>query len=1248
MPILSKLKSFLLPILGVALILLAFLLDGVTIEKNPEKLRADIQEKIQSDFYQLIEENQAQSQEIISTFRKGDVIPRDEQVVRLVFSKDCQLIQWSETARMPSVRWKDDLCNFPDKRVIQDQNKWYYLRHSQSEVFNLVSLIPIQIDYKVENSFLPPYIYLGRYGNNREVKRQLGDLKVYYKYVEETVRIYDEEGTFVFCTSIPNPELFHYQTKDVILLVGGLGILLLLLAFYKYTLRIRLRVKGRPLSGIFLFTLSLLLLRYILFALNLPNSYRPMEFFSSSVLAVDSLSPSLGDLFLNVLVVLISIVLLLRHYRRWISRFFRWALKKETIAWTVQCITLAVCVMFTWWFFRFSESIVHHSTIYFEFSNIFELDLYSYTGFFILAALLVGLELILLELLRFSFHFFRGKGALYKILLSFAFLGGLSFVFFGFELAYFISVSVVFGLSLLVFVRTKRRLTFQLDLFNFLLLITIFSLLTTIGMIEGENTRTSIEMERLADRQSDQHDLITESLFRRVTREIETESFLLDYREKRNLSFILKENYFDSNFKGYDVRVYVYDNDTNLLDRTSNFQFFQPEGASIPLDEIGRETMTEGLYVVPNQGGVNGNLYIGQFEVLLRSQGNIRVWVELEPTQFQANRLYPQLLLDDKVRSKAILPAGFSYAVYDNKKLSRKSSYEPFTFYFSGPASIDSLQFVHEKSVDYDNLYYKVSPRKIVQVRHVRRTPFDSVNLFSFVFYFFVLAGILLMLPAWIYNFARDPGQIRHLSLKAKIQVFFLSIAILPLFVVVFFLSPYIRAHIYEDVLTEVQGETQSVLNLLRDEYLHMWGSRDNYRTLENALQNHLEEMEKTLQHDINIYNSSGALHLTTQPSIYELGLNSRFMNPNVYQQLSRGNVSDIVIEESLGNITYFSSFYPILTAEPRIVGFLNIPYYKNQDRVNEQSLSLLTLLVNIYVFVFLAIGVIAVLISNSIVRPLGLLNKQLRATGLGKRNEPIAWEARDEIGDIIQAYNQMLQQLAESEQKLAKNEREMAWKEMARQVAHEIKNPLTPMRLSVQHLQQVWSIRKPDNEKLNNLFTKVTGTVLVQIEQLVNIANSFSQFAKMPDPKRSVFPLTEVVKEVCDLYSHERVQLKMHLAEEEFYVHSDRDQLSRVFNNLIKNAMQAIEHDHGVVEVRMEIEADQARVLVRDNGKGIPEEIGNRVFEPKFSTKNSGMGLGLAMVKKIVEGSEGQIYFETEVGTGTTFFVELPRAKQA
>ncbi|MEM7038042.1 MAG: ATP-binding protein [Bacteroidota bacterium] len=348
-----------------------------------------------------------------------------------------------------------------------------------------------------------------------------------------------------------------------------------------------------------------------------------------------------------------------------------------------------------------------------------------------------------------------------------------------------------------------------------------------------------------------------------------------------------------------------------------------------------------------------------------------------------------------------------------------------------------------------------------------------------------------------------------------------------------------------------------------------------------------------------------------------------------------------------MGNITFFSGFYTILRDKRKIVGFLNIPYFKNQEQVNQQSLSLLTLLVNIYVFIFLAIGIIAVLISNSIIRPLGILSRKIVDTNLGRTNEPIEWATRDEIGEIIAAYNQMLLKLAVSEEKLALRERESAWQEMARQVAHEIKNPLTPMRLSVQHLVRTWSGDKPENDRLNRMFEKVTKTILIQIESLVNIADSFSQFSKMPAPKNTVFLLRSVVEEVAELYSHsDEVQLNLHVDEAEFYVHSDRDQLSRVFNNLIKNAKQAIDHEEGKVEVRLEFDGNRAVVSVTDNGKGIPDEIGKRVFEPKFSTKTSGMGLGLAMGKKIVEGSGGRIYFETEVGTGTTFYVELRRAE--
>lgn len=1238
---LSFLGAFILGLLSLSV----YLYDG---SRSEADLQAMVQSNIRKDFREAVEAATAETEVIAQRYASTRSLASDDGAIRLAFDPGCSLIQWSDAESMPSSRIIRDLCSYPARRTLQDRNKvWYYLRMVKDDI-TFVTLIPVLVRHKVDNAYLKPYIFLGRYNRDYDVAANMRSFNVHMKQIPEAINIFDAGENFVFCLVVPDLSVFTWRLKFWVLLMAFLAICLAAVGVYR-------RVRGRkvvlgPLrvSGTLLFVLGLLGLRVLIFQLDLPNAYRPMELFSPTVLAIGEWSPSLGDLGLNVSFVLISIYLLMREYRRRVSLFYKWALQNETIAWTVQCFVLTVCGLFAKAFFDLAEDIIQHSTIYFEFSDVFKLDFYSYLGFGVLAAVLMALQLILQELLRFSFHFFVGPGRWVKVALSVAWLGALSFFLFGADLAYLISVPIVFGMSLLIFIRTRRKLVFRLDLLNFLLVISIFSLLTTVGLVKGSNYRNHVEMEQIADRQSDTHDLITESLFERVVREIEAESFVLDYIDAEGISSRLKERFFESNFKGYAVRIFVYDENANLLDKTGDYQPYLLPDSDPSLQQMGKETMTDNLYLVRYYQGIFESIYIGEFNLLLRSLGNILVWVELEPTEIAPNRLYPQLLLDDNIRTKAVISDQFDYAIYKDGRLFRKHSDLPYPIFYEGPPQLDSLRYVYDQGRTFNNLYYKPSEEKVVHVRTPRRSLFDAINVFSFIFYFFILAGILLTTPVWLLRFIKKPSSIRNLTLKSKIQAFFLSISVLPLFVVVFLLSPYIRDHIYADLKSDLQVRTQQIASQIREEYLLLRKNRAGYKELLAVVKKKLSDMEKALYNDINIYYSNGELHMTTQPSIYELGLHSEYMNQAVYDQIRRGVISDVVIEDKIGDITYFSGFAPIMSDDRRVVGFMNIPYFKNQDQVNQQSLSLLTLLVNIYVFIFLAIGIIAVLISNSIIRPLGLLSQKLEATNLGRANEPIEWNTQDEIGDIIRAYNQMLRKLAESEEKLARTERETAWKEMASQVAHEIKNPLTPMRLSVQHLVRTWNGDKPENEKLNKMFEKVTKTILVQIESLVNIANSFSQFAKMPEPQRSTFSLPAVVQEVAELYSHsETVQLKLDIPDAEFLIHSDRDQLSRVFNNLVKNANQAIDHDQGVVEVRLEIEGDTAKVIVTDNGKGIPEEIASRIFEPKFSTKSSGMGLGLAIVKKIIEGAGGRIYFESEVGEGTRFFVELPRAEQ-
>ncbi len=326
------------------------------------------------------------------------------------------------------------------------------------------------------------------------------------------------------------------------------------------------------------------------------------------------------------------------------------------------------------------------------------------------------------------------------------------------------------------------------------------------------------------------------------------------------------------------------------------------------------------------------------------------------------------------------------------------------------------------------------------------------------------------------------------------------------------------------------------------------------------------------------------------------------------------------------------------------VVGGVTISFYKNNVANWQQSLDgFIGALINVYAFLLLATGVLAISVANYITQPIVRLGEKLKSLQLGK-NEPINWQSQDEIGDLIAEYNRMITKLEESTTKLKRSERESAWREMAKQVAHEIKNPLTPMKLSIQHLQRAIQANPKEAEVMTR---RVSGTLIEQIDGLARIATEFSNFAKMPKPENQTFVLNEVIKSVFDLFAanpaHD-VELKLKLPDEKLNVFADKDHIIRVLNNLLTNASQAIPDDRqGRIRVALVANGKHASVQVQDNGSGIPADMQERVFQPNFTTKSSGTGLGLAMSKNIVEAAGGRIYFTSQEREGTTFFVELP-----
>jgi nitrogen fixation/metabolism regulation signal transduction histidine kinase len=298
-----------------------------------------------------------------------------------------------------------------------------------------------------------------------------------------------------------------------------------------------------------------------------------------------------------------------------------------------------------------------------------------------------------------------------------------------------------------------------------------------------------------------------------------------------------------------------------------------------------------------------------------------------------------------------------------------------------------------------------------------------------------------------------------------------------------------------------------------------------------------------------------------------------------------------------------------------------------------------------VYVILFLVSIAAGLVLAGYITRPLRLIQQQIARISLGKRNEKIQWQGRDELGHLITEYNQMLVKLEESASLLAQSERESAWREMAKQVAHEIKNPLTPMKLNLQYLQHLMKSDAPD---FREKFEKASAGIIEQIDALANIANEFSHFAKLPVSQVETINIAEVIRSSVLIFENkDKVAIRNRIPEEEILVKGDRDQCLRVFNNLLTNALQAVQEvDEPWIEIGRQVREDTVVIQVRDNGSGIDEELKPKIFTPNFTTKSAGSGLGLAMVKNIMEGFSGRIWFESQKGIGTIFYMEFRRQK--
>jgi len=401
-------------------------------------------------------------------------------------------------------------------------------------------------------------------------------------------------------------------------------------------------------------------------------------------------------------------------------------------------------------------------------------------------------------------------------------------------------------------------------------------------------------------------------------------------------------------------------------------------------------------------------------------------------------------------------------------------------------------------------------------------------------------------------------------------------------------------------------------------------------------------EASDVLDINFNVYDLEGNLIISSKPRI-EAANDYGKLDQAIIHGLSSSITKRYVEKTKAAGDRFQSSYSYILDPKFKPIGILHIPYYEDDTFNTDELKEFLLRLAAVYILLLVLAVMLAYIISKYITRSLKAISEKLYQTRLSRRNQKIYLDdPSEEIGALVDAYNGMIDELENSATLLAKSEREQAWREMAKQVAHEIKNPLTPMRLSVQSFQRKFD---PNDENAKHKIEEFSKTLIQQIDTMSNIASAFGSFANMPAQQNETLNVIEVVRLSVDIFNEDYISF---IADEkEITAKLDRTQLIRVITNLVKNAIQAIPEDReGKIVVNVYSEKDTIKISIADNGIGIAEENQEKIFEPKFTTKTSGMGLGLGMVKNIVETYNGHICMSSVLDKGTVFTVSFPKFK--
>jgi signal transduction histidine kinase len=1138
----------------------------------------------------------------------------DDHELTMLITKNNELIYWS-----------DHISSFADaifdaeKGLIHLLNGWYILNRKELNEYTVYGLTLIKYDYKIQNDFLKNNFARGFHLPS--------EYEIHFYPSEQSFPVYNKQNQFLFSINPTGSLPCIYSDLYIPAVLYIIAFFMLFMFLYRVSNHYFQKHKRTKLLLLLIFLVALYML---MCNLQLPSSLYMLKLFSPKYFAYTFAWNSIGELLVFSLFIFF-----------WSLVFFRLFDLPEKIKSNKTYTMLALISGLTFIALLFvllremMQILVMNSAVSFAVYRIGEINLYSFPGFLSLGLLYFG----------FFFIAFRFVQAFRKTIPARVYLLVLSVItIFIASILFFMNNTGQYKLNLFFwpimaasfYIIRNKYFNHRLSIIVlFSLIFTLFTLNTLVSFIEKHENNIQ---ELTAINLSAEHDPTAEIFLRDIDAQIKNDPFIdsLLIPPYDDAAEYIGRKYFGGYLREYELQqTFCHDNDSLLIHPDNTLQpcnnFF-----SALIEEHGAPIPETNFYFFDN---LNGRItYFGVYNYMVgESETEINLFIELNSKLLSEGAGFPELLLPSQ-SSENRLRNNFSFAKYNNNELvDRGGSF----LYALTPETykIRDNNIGFFKNNGHIHCAYTIGKNNYIIVSRKHIVVFDYLIAFPYIFVFLFIMSI-------VSNFINRPylGMIKIKgSLRLRVQASIIGVVFIALLIIgsgtIYFIINQYRENHRDDLIDKINSVSVEL-----DMMMYDVEQIDNYTS--EFLNFELINISEIFWTDINIYSLEGDLIATSRPEVFEKGLISTKMDNTAYKYLTSNKPTRYLHRENIAKMEYLSAYVPLVNYTGKNIAFLNIPYFTKEREFRKQITTFIVAFINIYVFLLLASILVAYYISARITDPLRLIRENLQEVQLGKSTKPIEYKTDDEIGLLVTEYNNKVKELALRAEQLARSERETAWREMAKQIAHEIKNPLTPMKLNIQFLQRT-GLQNPQDYKEKVL--KVTGTLIEQIDNLSAIATEFSNFAKIPRAKNQVFNLIERLNETLKLYNYTgQVDVKTNYNKlKKVEIMADPEQFSRAIINLIKNAIQSIpEEKTGKINIELKKDNDWALISIEDNGKGIPENLKESIFVPNFTTKTSGAGLGLAITRNIVENFKGKIGFESETNKGSTFYIKIPLYK--